>query len=153
MLTGNGIPGKVLSVKTLDRPKRAKYIVCPECREKIGPSENQGILKRVLGFHRYRIHGIRSPKYEQAKAYREAAKQKRLAERNGSEIDKNPLSGIIQTKPKRTYTHRNQGNYISQGFSPLPNQPAAEQNTHVVPAYLNECPCCKTRFYMAKSGQ
>jgi hypothetical protein len=131
---------------------------CPECLALItGP--NQAQANRNLGLHRRSKHGYRSPAYEQARAYREAAKQRKkpggvpqsqldnLAKARLARWSKHPAAPASDEKKQRMieYQRRYRARQRSAQASATPDA--------AVPCNLPSCPVCGSRFYVVKGSQ
>jgi hypothetical protein len=128
----------------------------------------EAVAKRMLGCHKTYEHGVRSEKSKANDKYRKRAGQKvgaLLGKRsfmetlasipdgaiksNGHMSVSGSSNGAIIPKPKRRYKKRIKQLAVSGGEAFQETAPKPQTST-VVPAYLCECPNCRTRFYMAK---
>jgi hypothetical protein len=139
---------------------------CDDCGAEIKPAKTQSQFNRNVGLHRWREHGIASPKAEESRKYRLASKKKNIKNRlanvlatNGNVLEQEPFNGgngktfesLLSPSQRRRGRPTRHQNSIQSTQTAMAVQ--EETSSNAVPAKLPECPCCGTRFYMVKGGQ
>lgn len=112
---------------------------CDECGDPIRPASSQAQFNRNRGLHMWKAHGKRSPNYQMAKKYRKDRKDRLVEDTNNSA---HRLTQILSKKHKRHYQKRTLVASVQM--------PSSAPDSNVIPAELDHCPNCHTRFFMAK---
>jgi DNA-directed RNA polymerase subunit M/transcription elongation factor TFIIS len=111
---------------------------CEVCGNPITPASTQTQFNRNKGLHMWRAHGKKSQNYQASKKYRQDRRSKVTDAENGSV---NRLTQMLAKKPRKQQR--------TSLMASVPMAPAPDAN--VVPAQLDHCPNCHTRFFMAKT--
>jgi hypothetical protein len=129
---------------------------CDVCGEPVLPGKTQAQFNRNLGLHKRKLHKIESPRADLARAYRENKKKKKLeaaALANGNVSHETTLQDVLaapQPVKRRPYRRRKQLGFSTAQLPSTTELAQKLSGPQVQPVKLPECPCCGSRFYVAK---